>query len=134
MHKELANLYGHLFTHVLRPDFRVSHLTRKYRRLSARISRRMRSLSLYSFKCELKRVSKNMGLIVITVDESYKTKVSEKRKNEKKTVYVRFELKNPVHPPNQINAGQFTRIQLLLSKCLKIGKNVFRLDYEIGLK
>ena len=64
-----------MFTHVLRPDFRVSHLTRKYRRLSARISRRMRSLSLYSFKCELKRVSKNMGLIVITVDESYTSKI-----------------------------------------------------------
>jgi transposase len=75
LHKELANLYGHVFTHVLRPDFRVSHLTRKYRRLSARISRRMRSLSLYSFKCELKRVSKNMGLIVITVDESYTSKI-----------------------------------------------------------
>ena len=64
-----------MFTHVLRPDFRVSHLTRKYRRLSARISRRMRSLSLYSFKCELKRVSKNMGLVVITVDETYTSKI-----------------------------------------------------------
>ena len=74
-HKEVACLYSHLFTHVLRPDFKVSHMTRRYRRLSARISRRMRSLSIYSFKCELERVSRNTGMVILTVREGYTSKI-----------------------------------------------------------
>ena len=74
-HKEVAALYSHLFSHVLRPDFKVSHLTRRHRRLSARISRRMRSISIFSFKCELERVSRNTGMIILTVREAYTSKI-----------------------------------------------------------
>ena len=78
LHKELANLYSKLFSHILRPDFRVSHLTRRYRRLSARISRRMRSISIYSFKLELERVSRNSGMVIVKVNESFTSKICGK--------------------------------------------------------
>ena len=78
LHKELANVYSKLFSHILRPDFRVSHLTRRYRRLSARISRRMRSISLYSFKLELERVSRNTGMVIVKVNESFTSKICGK--------------------------------------------------------
>jgi hypothetical protein len=75
LHKTIAQLYGAMFTLIVRPDFRTKGMTRKHRRISAHVSRRLRMLGFYDFKLEVQRVCANTGLLALTVNEFYTSKI-----------------------------------------------------------
>lgn len=75
LHRTVANLYGTLFTLIIRPDFRTGGMTRRHRRLSGPISRRLRLLGFYEFKQTLRLVASRTGLLVMVVDESFTSKI-----------------------------------------------------------
>jgi putative transposase len=75
LHKTLARLYGALFKVIIRPDFRTGGLTRRHRRLSGPISRRLRTLGFCEFKSELEQVAVNTDMVIMVVNESFTSKI-----------------------------------------------------------
>lgn len=75
LHQTVAQLYGALFSIVIRPDFRTGGMTRKQRRISGKVSRRLRSLGFHDFKKRLEQVALNTDLVIVTMDESFTSKI-----------------------------------------------------------